>query len=263
MRDPQHIQREELSHRLGFSIEQVAREASLDWFIEREQEVGVLFGPFHRERQLRSAPEKVRRILAEMQRASFVGLEASSQGFTDMGDRGFPPANLRAAIASTTTETNLWDPGIHCTLPVGTIQAGKCWTVRAGGVAGTTGTPTIVGTTRIGTNNSAPPTGTTLGASNTVTMPTISAQPFKIFGDYGCRVNGVAASGAAITGDAVIFFSAAAAATVTPHVICGGSVAATSIDETVLQGIGVSITWGTSSASNTLTPQWVKRFFDN
>lgn len=254
--EQQHIMREELSHRLGFDIEQVCREATIEWYIEREQEVGWLFGPFHREYQLRKAPEKVQQIVAEMQRASFVGLEASAQGFAEMA-RPFPPASLRTAIASTTTETNLWDPGIHCTLPAGVILSGKAWHVRFGGVMGTTGTPTITTTTRIGTNNSAPPTGTTLGASATVTLGTITAQPFIGFGDYGCRVSGVAASGATVTGVAVLMCPAAAAATVTPHVICGGSVAATTIDETVQQGIGFSIIWSASSASNTLTCQQV------
>lgn len=256
------IFRDEASHRLGFDIDKVARDAPLQWFIEREQEAGWLFGPWHREYQLRKAPEKVQQILAEMRRASFVALEASRQTFVEL-TQPFQPANLRAAIASTTTETNLWDPGIHCTLPVGSIKAGKGWTLRATGVMGTTATPTLVTTTRIGTNNSAPPTGTSLGASNTVTMPNITAQPFMVLGDYGCRANGVAASGATITGVAVLYSSAAAAATVTPHIVCGGSTSATSIDETVLQGIGFSITWGASSASNTLTPQQAKLFDDN
>lgn len=259
---PQHIMRDELSHALGFDIEKVCREASFDWYIEREQEIGILFGPFHRERQLREAPEKVRKILAEMQRTASVGLEASSQSFVELVDP-FQPANLRAAIASTTTETNLWDPGLHCTLPVGSIKGGKAWRIQFGGVMGTTATPTITTTTRIGTNNSAPPTGTTLGASATVTLGTISTQPFMGFGDYGCRVNGVAASTATVTGNAVLLCPAAAAATVTPHVLCGGSVAATTIDETVLQGIGFSIIWSASSASNTLTCQYAERFFLN
>lgn len=254
---------DEVSHELGIDIAKLSAEWDIRWAIEQERAAGVEFGPMHHAYLLERAPAQVKRILAEMERTRHIGLLASAQGFGDMPYRDFPPANLRAAIASTTTETNLWDPAIHAPLPVGSIRGGKGWTVRFGGVMGTTATPTLVVTTRIGTNNSAPPTGTTLGASATVTLGTITAQPFLGIADYGVRVNGVAASTATVTGNGVYFCPAAAAATVTPHILFGGSVAATTIDETVAQGIGVSVTWGANSSSNTITPQYVKHIADN
>lgn len=260
---PMHILYDEASHALGIDIIKVAREAPLEWYVEQEQAAGLEFGPVHEDLLRRRAPEQVQKILAEMERTRHVELLASSQGFGDMPLRDYPPADLRAAIASTTTETQLWNPAIHASLPVGSIRGGKSWTLRFGGIIGTTGTPTLIGNTRVGTDNSAPPTGTSLGASSTVTLPTIAAPvSFMGMGDYGCRSNGVAASGATINGHAVIFIPAAAAATVTPHILCGGT-PFTTCDETVTQGLGVSITWGASSASNTCTPRYVKHIFDN
>src|SRR2546430_1384886 len=84
----------------------------------------------------------------------------------------FPGANPRAAINTTTTETNLFDPSIHAPIPQFDMRVGKIYEIEVGGVMGTTATPTISWTARVGTNNSAPPTGVTLGAGPTVTLGT-------------------------------------------------------------------------------------------
>lgn len=227
---------------------------TIDELVQKEHEAGVRFGPFHRQWLLQRAPARVSRDLAMA--ARHPNLVMAKQGFASTDLRDAATANLKAAINTTTTETNLWDPGLWGLIPAFDMRPGKCYTVKFGGVMGTTGTPTIVWTARCGTNNSAPPTGTTLGASPTVTLGTITAQPF--YGEFTMIVRsiGVAAAGATVTGNGFACMPAAAAATVVPQTPFGGAVP-TTIDDTVNQGLGVSIIWGASSASNTLTPQWM------
>jgi hypothetical protein len=235
-------------------IEDLASGLTMRDIIEREQSAGIQFGPVHRQFQLEAAPEKVQRLLEKSRRHPEI--VAINQAITGAEQRLFPPANLRAAINTTTTETNLWDPSLWALIPALTMRAGMRYKVSFGGVFGTTGTPTIVWAARCGTNNSAPPTGTTLGASPTVTLGTVTAQPF--YGEFtmGVRSIGVAAAGASVTGNGIAFHCGAAAATVSPVVVFGGAVPAT-IDDTIAQGLACSIIWSASSASNTLTPQWM------
>lgn len=222
--------------------------------IDLELAAGMRFGPFHRSWLHERAPEKVRAMLKLA--AERPHLLATRQGFTASDAADFPPASLRAAINTTTTETNLWDPGLWFLIPALSMRAGMAYKVSFGGMMGTTGTPTVVWTARCGTNNSAPPTGTTLGASPTATLGTMTAQPF--YGEFtmGVRSLGVAAAGATVTGNGFVVHPAAAAATVLPVVAFGGAIP-TSVDNTINQGLGVSIIWGASSASNTITPQWM------
>lgn len=234
-------------------VERLAREFDPQVIIEREIAAGVEFGPFHRQWLLERAPEKVRRNLRlAAEHPELVGARTTFAG-GDILDA--PPANLRAAINTTTTETNLWDPALWALIPAFDIKPGKVYRVEFGGVMGTTATPAISFRARCGTNNSAPPTGTDLGVGPTVTLGTFTAQPF--YGEFELVVRsiGVAASGATVTGNGFVLMPAAAAATATPHAMIGGAIPAT-VDHTVNQGLGVSVIWGTSNAANTLTPQW-------
>lgn len=250
---PEHL-KEQVCHDHGIDLFKLEREWNIRRGIELEQDAGFAFGPFHQRFMLDRAPEKVRQALDDMQRGSAIGLLASRQGFVSMDAGDAPSANLRAAIASTTNETNLWDPGVLGLLPAGVIIGGRAWRASFGGVMGTTATPTIVFTTRIGTNNAAPPTGTTLGAGPTFTLGNFTAQPWYGQGLYNCRSIGVAASTATMTANGFAIIPGAAGATTVGTPVFGGTVA-TTIDQTVNQGIAVSITWGASSASNTCTPQ--------
>lgn len=247
---------EHVSHEVGLDLVKLSREFNYKLIIEREQAAGQPFGPFHRQWQLDRAPEKVHAILAEMRRCEFVGLMNAEQGFVSADYRDFPRLDLRTAIATTTTETNLWDPAIHAPLPVGSIRGGKAWQVSFGGVMGTTSTPAISFRARCGTNNSAPPTGTDLGVGPTMTLGTMTAQPWYGEGKFGCRSIGVAASGCTMTGNGFAVCPGAAAATTTPVCVFGGAIPAT-IDDTIAQALGVSMIWGTNSGSNTITPQWM------
>jgi hypothetical protein len=240
---------------LGMSHDELSYHAArtpLNSLREYERE-STPFGPFHRAYILERAPYKIHKLLRLG--ALHPTLVAGNNDFVSPTGQ-FPSANLRAAINTSTTETNLWDPGRGWFMvPADSLRGGQRWQINFGGIMGTTSTPTIVFTTRWGTNNSTPPTGTSLGAGPTVTLGTFTAQPWMGMGYYGCRKIDVAASLATVTGNGVVWIPAAAAATVTPHAVFGGTIA-TTIDQTINQGIGVSVTWGTSNASNTITPQW-------
>jgi hypothetical protein len=232
---------------------EIAQRMTRAEMIEREQAAGAWFGPMHRQWQLERAPEKVRHLLELA--AIRPELVAGNSDF--MGPQAqFPSANMAAAINTTTTETNLWNPGLPpFFLGANTMRTGQRWNITFGGVMGTTATPTISWTARIGTNNSAPPTGTTLNAGPTVTLGTFTAQPFFGMLYVGVRSIGVAASSTTMTGTGWCAMPAAAAATATPHAVFGGAIPST-IDQSSNQGISVSIIWGASSASNTLTCQY-------
>lgn len=242
---------------LGCDIDELAREFDPQAIIEREQAAGVQFGPFHRRWLQERAPEKVRKMLELA--ALKPALVATRQGFLAPDAQDFPPANLRGAINTTVTETNLWDPALWAPIPALDMKAGKKYTVEFGGVMGTTATPVISFRARCGTNNSAPPTGTDLGVGPTVTLGSFTAQPFYGWFSMGVRSIGVAASGATVTGNGFVVMGAAAAATATPHAVLGGAIP-TTVDHTVAQALGVSVIWGTSNAANTLTPQWMSYF---
>lgn len=238
-------------------IEQMALDLTPEAIIEREIACGVAFGPFHRHWLNQRAPEKVRRYLERAaQRPDLVGMPSSPFRGPLLPAQQFPNANLRTAINTTTTETNLWDPGIMSRIPAYDMQAGRSYTVEFGGVMGTTSTPAISFRARCGTNNSAPPTGTDLGVGPTVTLGTFTAQPFYGIFTMGVRSIGVAASGTTLTGNGFVVMPAAAAATATPHAMIGGAIP-TTVDHTADQGLSVSVIWGTNNAANTLTPQWM------
>lgn len=230
----------------------IARRMTRREMIEREQAAGQPFGPMHRAWQIERAPEKVRRLLQIA--AMRPDLVAGSSDF--LGPVLQFPGASPATVNTTTTETNLWNPAILCPIPISQMRAGTRWQVTFGGVMGTTATPTAAFTIRFGTSNAAPPGGTTLGAGPTVTLGTFTAQPFFGIAYVGIRSPGVAANTLAAAGTGWIAMPAAAAATVTPHAVMGGALP-TTIDGTAAQGISVSIIWGTSSVSNTITCQYV------
>lgn len=243
-----------VSHEHGIDLEKITREWDPRWAIEREQAAGMPFGPYHRAWLMDRAPEKVKQILERMKTERFAGAVCAKQGFFSSDYTDFPSASL-STINTTTTETNLWNPASLAPLPVGEIRSARAWQVDFGGVHGTTATPVISFRARCGTNNAAPPTGTDLGVGPTMTLGTFTAQPFHGCGIFGCRSIGVAASTATITGSGFVICAGAAAATTVATCVFGGAIP-TTIDQTVAQGLSVSVIWGTSNLSNTITTQW-------
>jgi hypothetical protein len=251
------VLREEVCHAHGIDLDKLTQEWDPRWAIEREKAAGNIFGPFHQRYVLDRAPEKVQKILEQMKRrrAAGIDLRAARQGFRSSDFMDFPSASL-STINTTTTETNLWNPSISAPLPVGEIRGGKAWVTEFGGVHGTTATPAISFRARCGTNNSAPPTGTDLGVGPTMTLGTFTAQPFYGSCIYGCRSIGIAASTAAMAASGYVICAGAAAATTVATCVFGGALP-TTIDQTVAQGLSVSVIWGANSSSNTITTQWM------
>ena len=175
------------------------------------------------------------------------------QGFTSADVVDFPPASF-AAVANTVTRTNLWTPAIWTSIPAFDMRAGKMYRMTAGGIISTTGAPTVIFNPTFG-QSTTPATNIALGASTTTATGTGLANA-SWFVDFvlGCRQIGVAASTATITGNGSIQIGGPAA-TASIGLALGGTVVTTA-DQTTAQGLCLDITWGTASASNTITCQW-------
>lgn len=176
----------------------------------------------------------------------------SQQKFTAPDIAEFPPGS-DTAVANTVTRTNLWNPALWTPIGAFDLKPGKAYKLNCGGVIGTTGTPTIIFNPTFG-QSSTPTSNLALGASNTVTLGSISAVSWYAEFVFGVRSLGMAASGATITGNGVVFVNGAAGAA--GQAIPIGNLVVTNADHTTAQGLCLDVTWGTASASNTITAQW-------
>lgn len=177
----------------------------------------------------------------------------SRQTFTAVDVAGAPPAS-HTAVANTTTRTNLWVPALWTPIPALDMQAGKVYTLRAGGIISTTGTPTIIFNPTFG-QSTTPGSNLALGASQTITLgASLSSVPW--YGELRMAVRslGVAASGSTVTANGFIVIGGPSA-TASQLISIGGSVPTTA-DHTTAQGLVLDVTWGTASPSNTITAQW-------
>lgn len=174
------------------------------------------------------------------------------QSFTAADIADFSPAS-HTAIASTTTRTNLWAPALWTPIAAYDPKPGKVYILRCGGIISTTGTPTIVFNPTFG-QSATPASNIALGATTTWTLGTLSSAPWYAEFVLGFRQLGIAASGATCTGNGFVVVGGAAGA-VGQSVPMGGTVVTTA-DHTTAQGLTLDMTWGTSSASNTITAQW-------
>jgi hypothetical protein len=177
----------------------------------------------------------------------------SRQGFTSSDVAQIPPTS-HTAVANTVTRTNLWVPALWTPIPAFDMQPGKAYQLRCGGVLSTTGTPTIVFNPTFG-QSATPASNLALGASTTTALGSaLSGVPWYAEMVVGVRSLGIAASGSTITGNGVVVIGGVAAA-VSQSFAIGGTVVATA-DHTTAQGLCLDVTWGTQSASNTITCQW-------
>lgn len=177
----------------------------------------------------------------------------SRQSFQGIDGPDIPPGS-HAAVANTVTRTNLWSPSLWT--PVGALdpKAGKAYTLRAGGIISTTGTPTIIVNPTWG-QSGTPGSNVALGASITLTLGSgLASVPWYAEFTLGFRSLGMAASQCTATGNGLVAIGGPAA-TASQVVSIGGSVP-TNLDHTTAQGICLDVTWGTASASNTITCQW-------
>ena len=165
----------------------------------------------------------------------------------------FSPAS-HAAYASSTTETNLWNPALWTPINAFDPQPGKAYHLRCGGIISTTGTPTITFTPRWG-QSATVATNVTLGASIALTTGSALANvPWFAEFVLGFRQLGIAASGATATGNGFVVIGGPAATA--SQVVTIGATVPTNLDHTTAQGLILTATWGTNSASNTITTQW-------
>lgn len=230
--------------------------------IDKEQEVGVAFGPFHQWWLLQRAPEKVRRQLElARQHPHLVG---ARQGFAsaDLNDANTAAFNARNTSAS---EINMLGSDVngapsqaiinqYCAIPANDARAGKVYRLNAGGVYGNTGTPTMVITPRwgssttIGTNISLGPSIAFTSISGTSGLPFFMQFDFTIW---------TAPPGATLgTGKGFGFtIWGVPSGTIFPSVAMGGTAATidTTGQGTAGCGLQMGSTWSASSASNTAT----------
>lgn len=174
------------------------------------------------------------------------------QSFAAADIAQFPPAS-HTAVFNTVTRTNLWVPALWTPIPAQDPQSGKAYRLRCGGVISTTGTPTIIFNPTFG-QSATPGSNLALGASNTVTLGTLTTVSWYADFVFGFRTLGIAAAGASGTGNGFVVVNGAAAA-VGQMIPIGGTVVTTA-DQTTAQGLCLDVTWGTASASNTITAQW-------
>lgn len=233
-----------------------AWKAMCDEIIDRERMLGHGFGvgPMERDRLIAKAPDRVR---YELRRANLRrDLEAVSPSFQAV--TGQPAANPSSfsSVNTTNVETNLWTPNIWTPIPANDMQAGKVYQGNAGGILSTSSSaPTSTWTPRIG-QSATPSSNVTMGATTGTTMiASLASVPWCWQFTWTVRSLGLAAGAATGTGNGYVVLGGLT--TAAGIVQAMGATVATTIDNTTATGMILSQTWGTNSASNTLTCQWV------
>lgn len=177
----------------------------------------------------------------------------SRQSFTGADVAQFPSGS-NPAVNTTTSATNLWNPAIHTPIPALDMLAHKAYILRAGGIISNTATPTIIFNVRVG-QSATPGSNVNLGATVTFTTPSgLSATPWWAEFVMGVRSIGVVASTATVVGTGLIVIGGVA--TTVSSALAVGDQVPTTVDNTVAQGLVIDCTWGTNSASNTITARW-------
>jgi hypothetical protein len=147
-------------------------------------------------------------------------------------------------VANTASETVI----AALTIPAGDAVAGAVYRIKAWGVASVTGTPTLTLRSRLGGV-----AGTALGSSGARTASSgVSNRSWQVTVDLTCLTTGATGTWFAsqITYEAVTL--AASPPFASPGLILDGTSAVT-LDSTVSEDLVITATWGTASASNTLT----------
>lgn len=223
-----------------------------DECIDREREQMGGLGPFERQRILERAPERVHTLLKRSREHPRV-IAGAGTAFTLEGQPVGPPSSF-TAYNTATAETNLWVPGIWTPIGANSMYAGKLYKCEAGGILGTTSTPTLIWTPRCG-QSATPASNITLGATTGTTMiASLAAVPWQWDFTLLIRSLGLAASGATGTGNGkVVIGGLTTAAGIVQSM---GATVATTLDNTAATGLVLSGTWGTNNAANTITCQW-------
>lgn len=157
-----------------------------------------------------------------------------------------------AAVANSTTETILFP---NVTIPANFLQDGRCLRLRTFGGYGTTATPTLTFTLRLGgvagtvlSKSGAIVTGSGVGGGASMTALWGLEMIIQV------RTNG--ATGTVMSnGTALLFSTGTAVGTVYP--IASGSTGGTTpvavtADLTVDAALSITVTWGTANAANSI-----------
>lgn len=223
-------------------------EEMVDW---ERQFTGL--GMFERDWLVARAPDSVRRNLRRARKQPHVvGLNGPFAG--PEGQPVAAPSSF-TAVNTTNVETNLWTPNIWTPIPTA-MAAGKVYQGNAGGVLGTSSAaPTATWTPRVG-QSATPASNVTMGATTGTTMvASLAAVPWGWTFMFTIRALGLAASGASGTGNGQVWVGGLTTAAGILQSM-GGTVAST-IDNTTVVGLILSLTWGTNAAANTATAQIV------
>jgi len=147
------------------------------------------------------------------------------------------------AVANSVTETIMFP---NVTIPANFLQDGRVLHIQAQGQHSTTGTPTLIFRLRWGGVS-----GTVICLSPTFTCGSgVTANLWELDLLLQVRANG--SSGTVV----VIGSATVQGATVPGQLMCvagGATPAATTVDLTADAALAITATWGTQSASNTLT----------
>lgn len=156
-----------------------------------------------------------------------------------------PPSQPSAAAPfnTFTTATDI-SPTPPIVLPANFLISGSVLRWTAYGVLSTTGTPTIAFAMQYG--------ATVLAISGTITTGSgLANAPWRIEGTTHIGTTAGTASPARTNG--VLYLGTSVSAYATPTPIPAAALATVNIDTTTASKVSVFATWGTSSASNTVT----------
>jgi hypothetical protein len=242
---------------------------AIEELVDKEHAAGIRLGPFERYWLLEHrCPERVRRYLelarehphlVGMPRQGFAGMDINDVNTAAFSARNTSASELNILGATINSVCEQAIINQYCAIPANDARAGKVYKLEAGGVYGNTGTPTIIFTPRWGSSTTVA-TNITLGASGTFTTITgTTALPFYALFTFTIRT---APPGATLgtgygTGTVSLGIPVTSSQFVTDLYI-GGTAATidTTGQGTAGCGITLNATWGTSSASNTITTQW-------
>jgi hypothetical protein len=147
-------------------------------------------------------------------------------------------------VANTLTETTI----ATMTIPAADAVVGAVYRIKAWGIASVTGTPTLTLRSRLGGV-----AGTALGSSTGRTASSgVTNRAWQVTADLTCLTTGAAGTWFASQVTIESITLAAGPPFVAPGMILDGTSAVT-VDTTVAQDFVITATWGTASASNTLT----------
>lgn len=235
---------------------------TLDDIVAQERAVGVPFGPWHRQWLVDHAPDRVRKNLELAKRFPGV-MGMARQGFSSM-DTNDGATVAFGAVVSISSETNMvgTTQGLinqFCAIAANDARPGKMYEVKAGGVYGNTGTPTMVYTPRWG-SSTTPATNVTLGASAAWTSITgTTALPWYLQFTLTIRTVGVGATqGTAYGTGFVIHQIPVTSSQLAAPVMMGATIATIDVTGQGTAGCGITmnLTWSANSASNTSTCNW-------